>query len=581
MKGRKQIMGLYEEAARSYDNMTDKVGEYEGNKYPLAPICHMVLPVDIEIKIDSDGNFISASELVVEVETVDKKGKTKITTEKRQTILPVSESSMGRTNNIDPHALTDQLGYFSAKIDTARYEAYTTALAKFCEYTDNNSVHAIYKYVTNGDILGDLERCGLEVNEKTWITWNVDGKSIWCDKEVFNVWIDYYTNVIKENEICDFYMSNIYAGKGKIISTNKEQNYVGRFLNKEEACSNDFVTTQKAERFLRWICKNEGVQIGNSLYVCWNPKTAKAISATFSFMKDKTCETMEQYKDELKKELFAVCDNKDMLDKVVIVGLNSLFGKRTSVCYYSEFKKSDFYERLAKWDETCVYYNTFEKSLTTVPLYKIIKYAYGTQQGDFFDLDDKVFAIKMQNIIRCRLNGSPITKELAQKLFDKSKNLVSYKNTNRINITNIAAAMVNKYYIDNKKGEFDMANVEEKKMDRSYQFGRLLAIFDRIEKLATEQNDRDTTALKLERRYCDRPLSTAMMIKKNIDRPYLSKLKEGQKVYYTKMINDIIETIVELGGDSDRPLSESFIVGYSIQQNSFFRKKETAKTEEI
>ena len=582
-------MGLYEEAARSYDNLKEKVGVYEGNKFPLAPICHMVLPVEVEVTIDKDGKFISAKELINEIvtekKTTNKKGEVKVTTttktETKRIILPVTESSMGRTSGISPHPLTEELQYVSKSINTKKYDAYIELLSSFCCYTDNESVWAIYNYVSEHDLAIDILESNITVSDKTRITWHVLGEDpIWNNTEVFDAWINYYTNNMKENDNNDAALNNVIAGYGRLISANYAENFVGRFLDRDEACVNNFMLVQKAERFLRWVVANEGVSIGSRRYVCWNPNNGKSKDIRMPFANVDDCATFESYKDELRKELFTLKNSKDALEKVIVVGFDSLTGYRTAVCYYSEFSKSDFYERLEKWDETCTYYDSFRKSISTVPLYKIVKYAYGTQQGDVFEMPDRCFAGRMQSLIHHRMTGAPITKEIVQKLFDKSKALNTYKNNNRINITNIASAMVNKYYIDNKKGEFDMANVEEKKMDRSYQFGRLLAIYERIEKLATDQNDRDTTALKLERRYCDRPLSTAMMIETNIKRPYLSKLKEGQKVYFEKLIGDTWNMIVECDGDNDRPLSESFIVGYHMQKNSFFRKKETTEMTE-
>ena len=551
-------MNLYEVAAKTYDNIKDKIGIYEGNKIPLAPICHDTPSTGdgcIEILLDADGNFISAKSLEFESQRI---------------IVPVTESSMGRSKGIAPHPLTDQVKYIFTDNEKA-HSAYISQLDAFAKYTNDISVKAVYLYITKHNVKKDIEVYNFKIKDKTMITWCVvENEPIYSNKDTFDAWIDYYTNVVKKDTSNKGTMKLV--GNGKLVSANNESVYAGRFLKPEEVCSREFETTQKAERFLKWIIANEGVWAGGTIFICWNPKNGVAtnIDSPFSFMKKTDRESWESYKHDFKDLIHKVCADKSALENVVVVGLDHRTDGRLAVAYCNKFNESDFYNRISTWDKTCG---------RPISLSEIIKYAYGDiitkEKTQEIKVSDGLFLNKMKWLISCRLSGGAIPRDLMQHLFNNFKRMHLYKdegkNKYRTNLIKIATIMANKYYIDNKKGEFDMVNVEEKRMDRSYQFGRILAIYEEIEKKATKQDNRDTTALKMEEQYCRKPASTLIKIREHINKAYIKKLDNRDD--FEKMIREIIETIEECGGWEDKPLTESFMVGYAIQRNSFFRNK--------
>ena len=74
-------MGLLQKAVETYDCHKNLVGVYMQEHTVLAPIYHTTVKADLELTLNTDGEFISASE-------VDK-SEPKI-------IIPVSEKSAGR-----------------------------------------------------------------------------------------------------------------------------------------------------------------------------------------------------------------------------------------------------------------------------------------------------------------------------------------------------------------------------------------------------------------------------------------------------------------------------------------------------
>ena len=132
----------------------------------LAPLWHSPQTAHIQINLDGEGNFLSA----------------KVLTDKPIVMLPVTESSEGRTSGLAPHALADSLQYIARdlgltyskekvqeiegengkkkkvkiKKEDLIFNLYIEQLDKWCLDTFNPKVLAIQKYLHKGTVLGDL-----------------------------------------------------------------------------------------------------------------------------------------------------------------------------------------------------------------------------------------------------------------------------------------------------------------------------------------------------------------------------------------------------------------------------------------
>ena len=89
-------MGLLQRAIETYDANENLIGVYREGHEPLAPISHIIANADIEITLNVQGEFKSASHLVKK---------------ERKTIIPVTEKSGGRTSGLAAHPLCDQIMY--------------------------------------------------------------------------------------------------------------------------------------------------------------------------------------------------------------------------------------------------------------------------------------------------------------------------------------------------------------------------------------------------------------------------------------------------------------------------------------
>jgi len=316
------IQSLYE----TYENCQNMIGVIDEDKegkeqVPLLPICHTTQKAQIEITLDTKGNFRRVC-------IVDK--------DEARTIIPCTEKSAGgRTSGVAPHPLCDKLQYLAADYKTFGGEKdhyfafYIELLSAWVKSGAPQKVKAVYEYVQKGNVIGDLIANGvLFANEKgklhnvrpfskaknapkdifdllpggidqktgklkSWqadafVRWRVEIDNeiaeVWKDPEVIQSWIDYYSSTKQIKGLCyvtgeesfgaDLHPAKIRsdADKAKLISSGKSTNdkgkitiddgcgftFLGRFTHPDQAATVGFETTQKAHSALRWLMNRQG-----------------------------------------------------------------------------------------------------------------------------------------------------------------------------------------------------------------------------------------------------------------------------------------------------------------------------------
>ena len=110
--------------------------------------------------------------------------------------------------------------------------------------------------------------------------------------------------------------------------------------------------------------------------------------------------------------------------------------------------------------------------------------------------------------------------------------------------------------------------------DRSYLYGRLLAIYEKIERDTYSFNSgREPNALKYFNVFSIKPYVVSANIYKQII-VYLAKLNPGLQFYYQNLIGSIMDKLSKYDSKLlNRPLEPSYLMGYYLQRNDFFVKK--------
>ena len=124
--------------------------------------------------------------------------------------------------------------------------------------------------------------------------------------------------------------------------------------------------------------------------------------------------------------------------------------------------------------------------------------------------------------------------------------------------------------------------LETEKKDRSYQYGRLLAVLEKIEKDTYDnENNRTTNAMRMQSVFVKRPAYAAKAIIEQLKNAYYPKLSFPARTYYDKLIGQIMEVISECNeSEFNKPLAETYLLGYYLQQNSLYSKKDNKESEE-
>lgn len=587
-------MGLLQRAAETYDNMSHLAGVETEGKGTLAPVGFMTVKAQIEITLNAEGEFVSACR-------VDEK----IT-------IPVTEESSGRTRQLSPHALCDQIGYISG-IDREKFDLYVNQLEDWCssEY-GCETISAILRYVKKESIIQDLSAAdvihfdeeGNVKDEKAMVCWRVLGNresdAVWKDVSLMRSYLQYYQKKIagKAKNLC--YVTGKYgiiasqhlkgvvplSGNAKIISANDDQNftYRGRFTAGSEAATVGYEASQKAHNALKWIVENDGVIEGGRTFVCWNPKGKEVPRSSYALFSYESEEkpSPDEYHAALAKILEGYAAKFDIGDQVIVASFDAATTGRLSVTYYNEIGAFDFLKRLGDWDKSCCWYSP--KWGTSSPaLKKIVDAAFGIQRGDdekaYFETDDKVKAQQMQRLLFARIEGAPFPSDIMRAAVQKCSRLQIYNRNNRENLLFTVCAIIKKFRYDHYKEEWNMA-LEPERKDRSYQYGRLLAVMEKIERDTYENDEkREPNAIRLQSVFVKRPAYASRLIMEQLKSGYYPRLSVGGRNYYERLIGEIMTQISDCGEeDYNKPLSETYLLGYYLQKNSLYSKKTENQT---
>jgi CRISPR-associated protein Csd1 len=594
-------MGLLQKACETYDTHADRIGVAHSGQEPLAPVSHTITSADIEIVINSNGEFQKASN----VENTEPK-----------IIIPVTEASLSRTSAVAPHPLCEQLKYLIPS-NEKHYGAYVTQLE---EWVNSDYSHpkadAVLKYVKNGTVLNDLRDAGIitgdekelkSKDDKKLIRWSVNGLGedlsgpCWTDRQLFNSFIEYYAYKQSKNasgeKLCMITGENsamIAAnhpkgiismfGNAKLISSNDSVGftYRGRFKEGWQACTISYEASQKAHLALRWLASNQGTRAvyGGRTFICWNPKGGEVPGISLPLIRDKEKKIEPtDYKEQLKGVLLSY-KNTDKLPKgsdIIIAAFDAGTTGRLSVTYYNELESSDFIQRLYDWDRMCCWINR-NYGVQSPALPKIVECAFGVPRTSGKDMslvvDDRIFREQMQRMISCRVDKAHIPADIERRLAERSSNLMRYDKKIRENILHVTCAVMKKFRYDRYKEEWDMA-LEKDKADISYQFGRLLAVYEKMENdTYSDDNSRITNALKRQTAFRKKPLTEINRLEEWINEAYIRRLSPKIREYYSKLKGEIMDKISEFDDSEwNKPLEDTYIMGYYLQRNDLYTSK--------
>lgn len=588
-------MGLFQRALETYESHQAYTGNRVGST-GMAPVGHIVTRADLEITLDPEGGFVFA-------EAVDPKAP--------KIVIPATEASAGRTNAPCAHPLCEQLGYL-LPCNEKKYQLYVQQLAQWAEseYT-HPKLMPVLAYVRGGTIRHDLERCGLvdadpkkaEKQDKLLVRWRVqvgEPEACWEDRTLQAAYTRYTLEqkprkqglcmvTGQQTGIAEQHPKGVFSlnGNAKLISANDKTGftYRGRFTEEWQAAQVGYEASQKAHSALRWLIQEQGVMQGGRVTLCWNPQGKMVVSPSLPFRQAEPVWSPTDYRADLRRTLESKKRDFSVGDGVVVAAFDAATTGRLAVTYYNELRAHDFLQRLHDWDDICCWPNG-PFGIQSPGLAKIVHCAFGslkTEKGTMrLAADERVVREQFQRLVACRLERAMIGTDVVQGLVNHASQLQFYDRALRADLLFTVCAVLRKYRHDRFKEEWEMA-LEPNKMDRSYQFGRLMAVLEKVERDTYENNEkREPNAIRMQAMFCRQPMETAKIVHEQLEQAYFNRHSAPLRMWYKNTIGEIMGMLSQFPLESlNQPLEASYLMGYYLQRSALYTKtnKNTEESE--
>lgn len=446
---------------------------------------------------------------------------------------------------------------------------------------------------------------------------------IWKDRTLYQSFIAFNSSVAGKKQLCyatGEWLPCTYkhpskirnAGdKAKLISSNDESgfSYRGRFHSKEEALSVSYDFSQKMHNALKWLIEKQGIAIGSMLLLMWESNLQELPDILRDPVQDSdddwddletllyddaseenrlNSDIVAAYRKKLQQAIWGDACAPEIKSKAMVMILDAATTGRLSIALYEEMQTSDLYRNMEKWhlDTSWIRYS-FKKNQRQVrsfSLYEIAECTFGLEQGDFISCKPEIRTDTILRLIPCVINGQKIPVDIVRNLVQKASKPLSYKKTYNWNkVLETACGILHRTLMEkNKTGreEFGVA-LDHECRDRDYLYGRLLAIAEAIETTALKNinaEGRTTNAHRYFEMFSNRPYRTWGGLYNRL-MPYLNRMKSGQRVYYEKLIGEIMEMFQPDDFKNDAKLKPEFLLAYHCQLNDIYTKKDTSKEE--
>lgn len=600
------LLDLYE----TYNQNESSVGitEYKRNGQPfmLLPISHTTQSAHIEVHVTEDGQFHSAFVIPKEDAT---------------TVIPATEESSSRAGaKTAPYPLHDKLSYVAGDYnsyggDPKKVNDYSEYIMQLKEWRESPfstpKIESIYSYLSKGTLIEDLindKKLWADDKHQLLSKWNntlgdrpeifgvVAGEQdtafvrfdvyypgkvsnkVWMDPEVQISFIAYYNTKLKDNDLC-FVTGEMQPGterhankirnpadKAKLISGNDTSGFTfrGRFSTSNEVAGISYEASQKSHNALKWLINRQGKDIDGRVILVWGNDRLEYVDPLGSGeMVGGDAETQQAFSIELSKAIDGYKHNLKTDSKVIVMVLDAATTGRMAIIYYRKIDAEEYLEKIKEWHSKHTWRQIGEekKIFFGAPSIKNIAIAAHGERAN-----NKVIKSVVERLLPCVIEGRNIPRDIIESCVRRASNPVAMERWEWEKVLSIACALVN------EKGASGVG-LDNSIRDRSYLFGRLLAVADVLENTAlrSDEKKRITNAERYMTAFSQHPSRTWEIIQKAIQ-PYKARLGD-KSVFYTKMIDEILSKI-EFEDFNDKPLKSVYLLGYSSQRQELYTKKQ-------
>ncbi len=196
--------------------------------------------------------------------------------------------------------------------------------------------------------------------------------------------------------------------------------------------------------------------------------------------------------------------------------------------------------------------------------------------------DKNLSPVLAGSILKSILSGGLYPESLFANAMMRIKSEQDYKDDRGrafYKISHTRCAIIKAYLMRNK-GRVITVALDENERDTAYILGRIFSVWEMIQKRSVEGDINATIKDRYFNAFCATPRNIFPVLSK-LSQYHLKKLEGGQKIYYEKMVGELMGKLDPNSLPKILPLEEQgmFVLGYYHQTQKLFTKKEDNKDE--
>ena len=448
----------------------------------------------------------------------------------------------------------------------------------------------------------------------------------WKDRTLQDCYIKYVRSQEREKGMCyltgnmesiSYLHSKKIRNEGdgaKLISANDSQNftYRGRFANREEAVAVGRETSQIVHNTLKWIIRKQGAFFDTMTIVTWesdqlsmpkwNMDTESIITEYENEQEENDWDSWdddwseeEEVSDgnpitaeKFYKALNGYGKKVDNTSNMILLAFDAATPGRLAMIENVTLDTARYLKNIEKWHNDCNWIHEKWKDGKRIQFWGMVgvrdiaDILFGIENKGKLSIVDgngkKLYAEVAKRLLPCIWYGSNIPYDYVNLAVVKASNPLTYKERkNWERVLTLACSMVKKNEKDRNKEEWNVA-LDKSAKDRSYLYGRLLAVADRIEYMTydAKDNGRITNAKRYMSTFSQRPYETWKVIEENIQ-PYLAKLDVVKRKYYENLLSEICNLFDIDKFKENKKLDGLYLLGFHSQEYDLRFKKENSE----
>ena len=448
----------------------------------------------------------------------------------------------------------------------------------------------------------------------------------WKDRTLQDCYIKYVRSQEREKGMCyltgnmesiSYLHSKKIRNEGdgaKLISANDSQNftYRGRFANREEVVAVGSETSQIVHNTLKWIIRKQGAFFDTMTIVTWesdqlsmpkwNMDTESIITEYENEQEENDWDSWdddwseeEEVSDgnpitaeKFYKALNGYGKKVDNTSNMILLAFDAATPGRLAMIENVTLDTVRYLKNIEKWHNDCNWIHEKWKDGKRIQFWGMVgvrdiaDILFGIENKGKLSIVDgngkKLYAEVAKRLLPCIWYGSNIPYDYVNLAVVKASNPLTYKERkNWERVLTLACSMVKKNEKDRNKEEWNVA-LDKSAKDRSYLYGRLLAVADRIEYMTydAKDNGRITNAKRYMSTFSQRPYETWKVIEENIQ-PYLAKLDVVKRKYYENLLSEICNLFDIDKFKENKKLDGLYLLGFHSQEYDLRFKKENSE----